>query len=232
MAIKPVLGRKARLQQWGGFPASIAGLVGWLKFDELGGVLVDSSGRGNNGTAVGGPVYGVAGKIATALQFDGVDDYIVATNTTSITSTQISVVVWVKFTALTSNPRIIDLRDGANGLQLIVDSASGNWGTKHSQFQGTENGTSWTSPSTGVWYHVAAVWDSVANTTAFYQDSVAQSGTAQTGFIGSGNQNNKTYVGVRSDLAATFFTGVLDDLLIYNTALTSAQVTQLYNYRG
>jgi len=52
-----------------------AGLVGFWKLDENSGVsAVDSSGYGNNGILVGATWTG--GKSGSALDFDGVDDYV------------------------------------------------------------------------------------------------------------------------------------------------------------
>ena len=52
------------------------GLVGWWKFDEGSGtVAYDSSGNGNDGNLTNGPTW-TAGKIGGALSFDGVNDYL------------------------------------------------------------------------------------------------------------------------------------------------------------
>ena len=54
------------------------GLVGWWRFNEgAGAVAKDSSGKGNDGTSVGFAIASwVAGKIGTAISFDGVHNYI------------------------------------------------------------------------------------------------------------------------------------------------------------
>ncbi len=38
--------------------------------------MVDTSGNGNNATAYGGPTYGAVGVDATAMEFDGANDYL------------------------------------------------------------------------------------------------------------------------------------------------------------
>ena len=51
-------------------------LVGWWKLNEgAGGAANDSSGYGNNGTLVGGPIW-AAGQIGGGLEFDGTDDHV------------------------------------------------------------------------------------------------------------------------------------------------------------
>jgi hypothetical protein len=59
-----------------------AELVGWWKLDEQSGAIAhDSSGKGNDGALLGGPVW-AAGQIDGALQLDGVDDYCGSTSPT------------------------------------------------------------------------------------------------------------------------------------------------------
>ena len=56
--------------------AIMNGLVAWWKFDETNGtVAYDSSGNGNDGNLSGGPTW-TTGKIGGALNFDGINDYI------------------------------------------------------------------------------------------------------------------------------------------------------------
>src|SRR4030095_10266109 len=55
---------------------SVPGLVAYWKFDEGSGTTVsDSSGNGNTGTLVNGPLW-TAGRVGNALFFDGIDDNI------------------------------------------------------------------------------------------------------------------------------------------------------------
>ena len=74
-----------------------AGQLGYWAFDEGSGTTVkDSSGKGNNGTLVGGPLW-VDGKFGKALQFDGVDDYVQVPHNASLipTTGKATVSVWI-----------------------------------------------------------------------------------------------------------------------------------------
>ena len=54
----------------------LVGMVGWWKFDEGSGtVAYDSSGNGNDGNLTNGPTW-VTGKINGAISFDGLNDYV------------------------------------------------------------------------------------------------------------------------------------------------------------
>jgi hypothetical protein len=208
------------------------GMIGYWSFDDATGTkATDFSGNGSIGTLTNmdASTDWVVGKRGKALDFDGSDDYVSAVNSTSITSAQTSVSLWVKVAAYPqANPRLIEIQDGSSSAQIIRDGTSGQWVTKHSQFQSGFNGTQWGVPVVGTWQHIVVVWDSVGNTTQFYLNGVAQDGTAN-GNIGIGNQANAVYIGSRSDLnATTFFDGIIDEVRIYNRALSLSEVSALY----
>src|SRR5262245_59107499 len=73
------------------------GLVGYWTFDEgTGTVASDSSGHNNTGTLKNGPLW-TTGKLNTALQFDGIDDYVEVANSPSLSPTSaVSVSFWIK----------------------------------------------------------------------------------------------------------------------------------------
>ncbi|MDD5739101.1 MAG: prepilin-type N-terminal cleavage/methylation domain-containing protein [Candidatus Pacebacteria bacterium] len=230
----PSYAKKARLANALHFSDNIRGslqqdMIAWWKFDETSGTVAkDSWWNQLNGTVYGGATF-VLGIKGNALSFDGVDDYVSATNNTSITSAQTTVSAWIKFSGLSNYSRIIDMRDGTNGLQILYDKNSGRFVTKHSQFQSGNTATQWNTPTTEVWYHIVAVFDSVANTTKFYVNGIAQTGAANNN-VGNGNVANKTYIGVRSDLPVTntYFNGLIDDVQIYSATLPQAAIQQLY----
>src|SRR5262249_52168566 len=78
-------------------PVIPLGLVAAYGFNEgTGTTTSDYSGNGNNGTLINGPVF-VAGKNGNALSFDGVNDYVLVPNSSSldISGTKIAVSLWV-----------------------------------------------------------------------------------------------------------------------------------------
>ncbi|HCO92959.1 MAG TPA: hypothetical protein DIU00_03255, partial [Phycisphaerales bacterium] len=62
-------------------------LVGWWKFEEASGTLLDQSDNHNDGTPFNGVLYQQAGQEGYALGFDGTDDYIVVGTTGRPTDT-------------------------------------------------------------------------------------------------------------------------------------------------
>ena len=73
-----------------------SGLVAYWKFDEGSGTTVaDSSGNGNTGTLVNGPLW-TAGRVGNALFFDGIDDNVTVPDSTSLDlSSSFTLSAWV-----------------------------------------------------------------------------------------------------------------------------------------
>ena len=64
--------------------APSSGLVGAWGFDETAGTTTgDTSGNGNTGT-LNGPVRTTAGRFGSALDFDGVNDWVTVTDSASL----------------------------------------------------------------------------------------------------------------------------------------------------
>jgi hypothetical protein len=189
----------------------------------------DKSGYANNGTLTNGPTFssGSGGSIV----FDGVDDYEIGNTPTSLNLSQpTSINVWFYFNAFTPvNSRIIECQDSSYSVQIIRDGDSGLIATKNSNFQTGVDGTTWFTPTTGIWYNVTAVWTPSTTSTLLYLNGVSQTGTSFSN-IGIGNQPNKTVLGVRSDFqSTTWLNGRISITQIYNRALSADEVQQNFN---
>jgi hypothetical protein len=220
-------------------PANLQdGLVGYWPFC---GNANDESGNGNNGTVNGATLaedrFGNAG---SAYGFDGVDDYVeVLENSVLKPTEQISLSAWIKIDQdLSENfARIInkelDSYPSYGSYQLIT----GNFGLGQGGDLGftirTSNGYSW-SGLTGnsfinEWVHVIGVYDGVS--LKCYHNGQEVANVNQTGSIQYSNSNidfgRSTNTNGVSGLT-TFFKGLIDDITIYNRALSPEEVTQLY----
>ena len=94
----------------------------------------------------------------------------------------------------------------------------------------------YSQPSSGVWHHLALVFDKSqtgGNEVAFYVDGVLQtpswnvSASTNTNSFG----NEPIYVFSRGGISQ-FSSGTMDDLRIYNRALTAVQIQQIYDGSG
>ena len=189
----------------------------------------DLSGNGNTGTLAGGPTYSSAN--GGSIVFDGVDDYVIGNTPSGLNLSQpCSVNVWVYFNNFSEiNPRIIEVQDGSNSIQILRASSTTRLATKNSNFQGGTTSTTWTIPSVGVWYNISVVWQPSTSTTTLYLNGALQSSVGSTP-VAAGNQANKYVLGYRSDFVGTTqLAGNISQVSIYNRALSAAEVSQNFN---
>jgi chitodextrinase/glucose/arabinose dehydrogenase len=201
--------------------AASTGLVAAYSFNEGTGTSVaDASGNGNTGTINGGATWVVAGKYGTALSFDGTNDVVVINNSSSLALTnRMTLEAWVFPTAAQSGWRTI--------MQKEVDAyflhASGN-----SALQPTGGGTfngavdyfaSPTALAVNAWSHVAMTWD--GSIMRLYVNGVELANHARTGTLQS--TTTPLRIGGNSPYGE-FFLGRIDEVRVYNRALSAAEI--------
>ena len=207
------------------------GLIGYWSFDEGSGITAnDSSGNGNNGTLVNGPIW-TPGEIAGALSFDGVDDYV---SFASQAQSTISISAWVYAQATPGNvfPRIIDMP----GYVLFLAEPSNpksNPASLGFLSRRSDGDGEWDTPANSMAYNSwnAVVYDSssTSNNADLYINGVKQTiskinpprGT-QTSNEGEGIIGNHIPLNRGWD-------GLIDELRIYNRALSAAEIVSLYD---
>ncbi|MCX6792967.1 MAG: prepilin-type N-terminal cleavage/methylation domain-containing protein [Candidatus Falkowbacteria bacterium] len=203
------------------------GLVGWWKFDEgTGSSLTDLSGNNNTGTWYGTGTHYTAGKTgAYAGQFNGTDDRIAlgSSSTLSMATSDWTILAWVK----TSSNAVIELCAGVGtGLWQFYLSGGRIYGYLN---DGVGALSFYSSPgiSDGNWHQVGAVFSRAGNGQTYVDGAV--SGTP-TNISSIGNVvTNNHMLGAYSPLSLYFLPGLMDDVRIYNRALSAAEILALYN---
>jgi hypothetical protein len=205
-----------------------AGLVAAYSFNEgTGTTVADASGNGNTGTIVGA-AWTTAGKYGTALSFNGISSYIDLGNPASLKLTgSMTLSAWVM---ATGNPpddgQIISKADNFSGWQLksSPDTGPHTFGVSISP-----NGTSWvqrysaTTRSLSTWYHVAGVYDAAARVLNIYVNGVLDSGVLA-GTVPASQFNAASNVNIGRRTGGFYFKGTIDEVRVYNVALTQAQI--------
>jgi thiol-disulfide isomerase/thioredoxin len=197
-------------------------LIGWWKFDETeGNTAVDSSGNGNDGTLVGNPVWRPqGGKIGGALEFNGKGDYVKIANEPAFDITnQITISVWVNITSVPQEwTGIVTKGDTAWRMSTSFVKNVFHFGVSPNDYL---NGM--TEVSAGQWHHVACVYD--GKRMRIYVDGVLDVSIRQTGPIAT--NNFPVCIGENIELTGRCWHGLIDDVRIYNRALSENEIAAL-----
>jgi hypothetical protein len=207
-----------------------AGLETWWKLDETISTAAADSGRNVRNGTLNGTTFSsssTAGKLGTALNLDGIDDYVSIGDHESLRLTKaLSMSAWVYIDTFGANSDVdtilrkgdaspvsyqLCLQDGKVTLHLQETDATG---------AGTTGNT---TLSAGGWYHVAATWD--GTTALVYLNGIVDcSARTVTGPLSTDTRT--LFLGGRSG-GTDLTDGRIDDVRLYNYALTADEVLNL-----
>jgi len=190
------------------------GAVAYWKLDETEGDIVYDSVGVNDGILNGEPLWQpTGGMVDGALAFDGIDDYVNTPFVLNPADGKFSVFVWIKGGAL--GQAILSQAGGANW--LCTDSLEGNLMTElKDPGRDAAELLSQTIITDGNWHRIGLVWD--GSHRILYVDDVAVAEDTQINLEGS---DNGLYIGTGTAMEpGSFFTGLIDDVRIYNRAVT------------
>ncbi len=207
-------------------------LVAYWKLDETEGDIAYNSIGDNHGILSGNLTWQPdSGKVAGALQFDGIDDYVETGFVLNPAGGSFSVFAWIKGGA--PGQVIISQADGVGTGEtwLGMDALGGNLmtgllpppvGRFASQPLGSE-----AVITDGLWHHVGFVWDGSYRILYVDGTEVAKDTNPIT-LAPLKSANDGLYIGAGKTLdAGSFFSGLIDDIRIYNVARTAEQITAL-----
>ncbi len=197
-----------------------------------GSTVVDSGPNGQDGITVGGMVVENDGQLCSAGGFDGTSGYVSVPDSATLDITSgFSVAVWVRHdgAALKNWEAILAKGDSAYRLHLnggcsISDTLPGN--TRHGFTLGLNGGCSGADlnsnvvPIAGTWYHVAATYDR-STIRMFINGNLVNSAS----YSAAINSNNfDLYIGNNSQRTSRFWSGDIDELTVWDGAITAQQV--------
>jgi hypothetical protein len=204
-----------------GSTAPTAGLVAYYTFDSL---ALDCSGNGNNGALHGTTAVADRFGKMSARNFDGAS-YIDCGNDSSVQVTgRITLAAWI-------NPASI-----ANGEQKIIHKANSIlsgyeimiWNDTLAARVGGANVMIYASASSVIatgWQFVALTYDS--SRVKLYKNGVVVRDTSCSYPLQNAAFN--LTIGKRADRNDKYFIGAMDDIRIYNRALSDQEIETLYN---
>ena len=216
------------------------GLVGWWPFN---GNANDESGNGNNGTVNGATLTtdrnGVANK---AYSFDGIDDYINILFSSSLHGQTGTINVWIKtngifttqksiFSQSSGRPQLVAESQGESGNQSS-NSAAIQWKATNGLFPCAQSNSAvdiseWLMitanySSNSFKIYINGINETITNT-SLTQDNCSQNDFQIGGFYQT-NSNCGSSIGF-----SQMFDGFIDDIGIWNRALTDCEIKNLYN---
>src|SRR5262245_10456179 len=203
-----------------------SGLVAAFSFDEGSGTtLQDTSGNSLNGTIVG--ASWTAGRYGGALSFDGISNYVDLGNPAALQLTgSMTVEAWIKAAGDPADDGQIVAKSDATGWQFKTSPDTGphTFGFAISATTGTHTQRYTTTVrSLNTWYHFAGVYDAAARTLSTYVNGVLDNGTLM-GTIPALQVDRAVNVNIGRRTGGYYFNGLIDEIRIYNRALTQAQI--------
>jgi len=166
------------------------------------------------------------GKYGSALSFDKSDDYVSVTESSSLTiKDAITVTAWVKMSETHDSTTYIVVKAGCFGLQIRSTFDGFDWFVDTTDGGGTLKSVSAIlgSLSLNTWYHVVGTYDGSAM--KIYVNGELKNSLDQSQQIDSGNN---VLIGGGAD--TYYLKGVIDDVRIYNEALSADEIKNLYRY--
>jgi hypothetical protein len=204
--------------------------VAYWRFDETSGATAADSIGDNDGAVVNG-VWTSSGKSGYALSFDG-DDYVEVENSDSLDITEgLTIELWFKPSVtydatLTDYVVLLDRQWSASTdsyFFAINSDGKLHLGSDGGNIQSTQ--TSWEA---GTWYHVVGTYRDVGGS---YSGELYINGVAETlsvdnlDAMAGGSQK----IGIGGSDRFINFNGIIDEVVIYNRALTPSEVLDRYN---
>jgi len=227
-------------------PSPHSGLVGYWSFDEgTGTIAYDLSGYGNNGTLYNDPTW-TTGKVGGALIFDGVDDYIdvIDTGTSSLdTTSAFTISVWIYPNQISTGRRyaLVSKRkntyplsgyflgldnegwcdDNPGDLKATIGFNYGNQSTVY--IECVDKG----SVSKDIWKHLVVTYNSSGDIRAIYENGIKQNSIGMRN-VGTIDTNNESLFIGKGHYDGPF-SGKIDEVRLYNRALSDAEIKAIYN---
>lgn len=175
---------------------------------------------------------GATGQFGSSLSFDGIDDVVTVSHSSSLNLyNQFSLSAWIKPNSLSGIQGIIAKRTTNVASPYVFQTV--NSGYRINYYDQTNTWRSLNNDAslgcqlnTTSWQHLFMSFDYSAGSLKIYRNSKLCGSTSITS---PGITSNNQDLSLGRDPAYLYFNGFIDDVMIFNYALTSEQVKTLYN---
>jgi len=200
------------------------GLVGYWPMDEASGTnIYDATSYGSNGSFYDAPLWSETSRGGYGLNFDGSNDRVTISDSSAwdLITNEISICAWIRpDTGSTSSRRDIVARHGSADDWWLNLQDGGKVSFYAQNITGGVYKQSSGTVSENQWSHVVTTYNG-SLVTFFINGTFNSTSTASGSFIVSSN-------GVDISAGNGPFDGIIDDVRVYNRALSSSEVQALY----
>jgi hypothetical protein len=210
--------------------ANAAQVAHWA-FDEGQGTIAHDSANGYNGTIHG--ASWTTGILGGALSFDGLNDFVTIPDSDSLDLTsQATLAAWIKTNSTATVQGIVGRwnYEGFTNKRSILLDARGDLNDKFRFWVSTDGTASTITHAasnvqflTDKWYHLACTYD--GNTMRIYINGEEDNSVSKSGDIFV--NDSLWYIGAFNYANDAHFNGLIDDVRIYNHALSPGEIQQL-----
>jgi hypothetical protein len=207
------------------------GLVGYWPFC---GNANDESGNGNDGVVNGATLTEDRfGTCNSAYEFDGMNDFIEVLNSSDFSLANFSVSIWIQNNSLETDPPTFILNKGCipDGVSSSTEMSFRIYSYSDGQYISDiwcPNRSFLAGPGfDSNWFHLSMVYDGI--TMSLYVDGILVESIPQAGPLSTNEYS--MLIGARNFLNCaldSYYNGRLDDIGIWNRALTPEEVQELY----
>ena len=202
------------------------GLVGaWLFEDGNGDTVTDASDNGLDGKFAQGNPEWVEGKFGGALEFGG-SDMVTVDHDDALNLGDFTIAAWVNIPKISGMWQIIASKENRNPTGRNYGLFGNiNTGVVHYSFTtnaGWKSFDARTAVTDGEWHHVAGTYDG-SNFKLYLNGAVDAESTPGTE---PDNHENFLYIG-GCDVGGYWMTGTIDELALFDRALSEAEVSEL-----
>ena len=212
-----------------------SGLVSWWNADaESGSTALDIIGGNNGAMSDGAAILG--GKVGRAFQFSGTSGYVTMGNPASLNfgTGPFSLEAWFNWDGAGSSVNNIIRKSNYGG-----DPGSGYWvriGRDNKTIEFSvgattvpEGQTLITAPvSPGVWHHIAATRDG-SDVIKLYIDGQSTGSFLRQAPHANSSSGSSFALGIWQDQNSEHFSGLIDEVSVYNRALDASEVKAIFN---
>jgi hypothetical protein len=188
------------------------------------GEVIDSGINGLHGRSIGGGVP-VPAQVCNGASLSGANQILeIADNTLLDIDDELTVTAWINLNAIPSSGLMTIISKDENFEFHINSAAQINWWWGGGARELTTTGT---ALAVGNWAHVAIVYSDAANAATIYIDGAVRATKTISGAL---TLNNDPFqIGGDQGFAGRYFNGLIDEVRVYNDALSMAEIMIVMN---